>query len=184
MNKLYYKGLFILFALLNWGIPVYAAETPKYMAKNLDSPKRNICPIICNFMYPNGKVQGSGGAQALADQQNELKRRLVAKLYAEGLTTRTNMLKKALDDKKKALEESVTSPMKDKKEVLDSMQPYLIGIINHLSSIASLEASIAALDGTITITRDSGHAEADILNRCNCEDIVKEQSSTTEDAHE
>jgi len=184
MNKLIQRGMLALLVLVLEAVSAQAGAIPAYMEKELKSPKRNICPVICNIMYPNGKVQSSGGAESLSDQQNMLKRKLVADLYAEGLTTRTNMLKKASEDKKKALEGAVSSPMKDKKEVLDDMQPYLISIINHLRSVAALEASIAALEGTIRLTRDSGHSETDVLERCDCEKEVGGQSTAEEGSNE
>ncbi len=190
MNKQYYTGLFALLFLLSGVSSVFSAEIPSYMKDNLSSPKSNICPIICNIMYPEGVVKGSDGAQNLEEAQQKLKRKLVAKLYAEGLTTRTNMQKKAEEDKKKALEGAISSPMKDKKEVLDSMQPYLISIVNHLSSIAALEASIAALEGTLAITNDPGKASVCFLEkRCHCADLinglsVKDICPEMEDEHE
>ncbi len=174
MNRLFYIGLSALSVLMIGVSSVFASEIPAYMKDNLASPRDNICPIICNIMYPEGAIKGSDAAQNLKEAQEQLKRRLAAKLYAEGLTTRTNMQKKAQEAKKEALEGAVSSPMKDKKEVLDSMQPYLISIVNHLSSIAALEASIAALDGTIAITKDPGNSSVCFLEkRCGCANLIE-----------
>ncbi len=165
-----------------------AGEIPEFLSENLNNPRKNICPFLCNVMYVHVTSDGedtekdtgsnSQKAIALAEKQAELKRSLALQVYADGLTTRTLQLKRESEEQEASLKNinmGFSFP-KDKKGILDDIQPHLVNIANSLSRIAALQAEIAAMDGVIRISRDPGKDESDILGICNCDELINASS--------
>ena len=157
MNKL--TALFIIGAAAVlmpfrvWALDML--EVPSYVDTKASVPV-NVRSIVKALTSNAGGLQE---AQDDADYYNTVKRKLAASLYAEALTTRTNLI---ADEKKAAAEKTAKaagnalagiSGSKDKKEIIaNDIQPQLVSIAKRLNSIMTLEAMTANLEGTMMIT--------------------------------
>lgn len=130
-------------------------EVPAYIDTTASVPA-NVRKIVDAL---TSKAEGMQEAQDDADYYNTVKRKLAASLYAEALTTRTNMI---ADEKKAAAEKTAKAAGKalagmggsqDKKEIIaNDVQPQLVSIAKRLNSVMTLEAMVANLEGTMLIT--------------------------------
>lgn len=157
MNKL---SVLILFCAVTVFMPrsgfaLDMLEVPAYVDTTASVPA-NVSSIVKALTSNAGGLQE---AQDDADYYNTVKRKLAASLYAEALTTRTNLI---ADEKKAAAEKTAKaagnalagiSGSKDKKEIIaNDVQPQLVSIAKRLNSIMTLEAMTANLEGTLMIT--------------------------------
>lgn len=157
MNKL--SVLIFIFAVAVFmprsGFALDMLEVPAYVDTTASVPA-NVSSIVKALTSNAGGLQE---AQDDADYYNTVKRKLAASLYAEALTTRTNLI---ADEKKAAAEKTAKaagnalagiSGSKDKKEIIaNDVQPQLVSIAKRLNSIMTLEAMTANLEGTLMIT--------------------------------
>lgn len=148
--------IFLLTSILFMGTVPHAnaVQIPDYI-EDVEDIKGNVNVIIENL---TSKAVNSESAAEDGEFKNIILRQLAASLYAEALTTRTNILKA---EKAKASKEKVegglgklTGGADNKKDMMaDEVQPQLRSIAERLTSIVSLEAGIANLEGTTIITR-------------------------------
>lgn len=118
-----------------------AMEIPGYIDPQKDIPA-NVESIIQAL---TSEAEGITGAIDDEEFNNIMLRKLSAALYAEALTTRTQLIKEAKEKSKK----KITSAIKDKKAVVsEEVQTYLRKIAERINAIVSLEAGIANLEGT------------------------------------
>lgn len=150
------KYIFILLVSCLPVSSVLAMDIPDYI-KDIDkmgAVRQNVDNII-NAL--SSEAEGSQTAVTDAEYFNIIKRKLAADLYAEALTTRTNLLKNSSDavaeKAKGAVSGALSGGLKDEREVIASeTMPQYESIINRLNSIVALEAAAANLEGTIMIT--------------------------------
>ena len=137
------------------GFALDMLEVPAYVDTTASVPV-NVRSIVKALTSNAGGLQE---AQDDADYYNTVKRKLAASLYAEALTTRTNLI---ADEKKAAAEKTAQAAgnalagitgSEDKKEIIaNDIQPQQVSIAKRLNSIMTLEAMTANLEGTLLIT--------------------------------
>lgn len=145
--------------------PSAAVEVPDYISSQTEDVGKNVCSII-NALSSN--AVGSQEAEDDAEIKNIQRRKSAADLYAEAIVTRTTIIKeeKERQIKEKAGKAASMLNVKDKETIMsDRIQPPLINIAKRLNAIASLEASMAVLEGTMIFT-DLPKENTDTFNLC------------------
>lgn len=153
-KKLYILSLMFAVSLCGWIKSAQAVEIPNYI-KKVEKVKDNVDLIIENL---TSKAQGSEQSQQDAEYFNGILREHAAALYAEALTTRTNILKAEQEKAEKkaaaAVAGSLTGGSDNKKQILtDDILPQMQSIAERWNKIVSLEAGIASLEGNTIIIR-------------------------------
>ncbi len=164
MNNLTKIGCLLLVFLPLSGAK--AVEIPDYITQ-IDDVAANICPIINNL---SSQATGATSAEADARVKQQLRRDLAAAAYGQAIATRAQLQQQAVADVAKQGVDAILSSLKYKKEIMaDKIQPALISIAERLNSIVSMEASIAALEGTMMFT-DLPKDDTDVFKRCSQDD--------------
>lgn len=162
MNNLTKIGCLLLVFLPLSGAK--AVEIPDYITQ-IDDVAANICPIINNL---SSRATGATSAEADARVKQQLRRELAAAAYGQAIATRAQLQQQAFSNM--ILDAALSVIIKDKKKIMaDKIQPALISIAERLNSIVSMEASIAALEGTMMFT-DLPKDDTDVFERCSQKD--------------